>query len=66
VILEVLADRSDDNARLQAAMALYWLTNEEGLRPRILSTLREALQNETKPEIIERLEHYVRTLSEPN
>jgi hypothetical protein len=66
VILEVLADRSDDNARFQAAMALYWLTNEEGLRPRILSTLREALQNETKPEIIERLEHYVRTLSEPN
>jgi HEAT repeat protein len=66
VILEGLADRSDDNGRLQAAMVLYWLANEEGLKPRILSTLRKALQNETKPELIERLEHYVRDLSKPD
>ena len=64
LVLEALTNPHNSNIRLQAAMVLYWLANEEGLAPRILSTLQEARTNETNSEVRERLEGYLRDLSE--
>jgi HEAT repeat protein len=64
IVLEALADRLDQNSRLQAVMVLYSLADEGKLAPRILSTLREARDRETIPEIIERLDDYIQNLSE--
>ena len=63
VVLDVLTDRWDHNARLQAIIVLRWLADNEALAPRILSTLQEALNNETEPKILERLEGYVRDVA---
>ncbi|MES2463282.1 MAG: HEAT repeat domain-containing protein [Armatimonadota bacterium] len=64
IVLEALADRSEQNARLQAVMVLYWLADEEELAPRILTTLQDARKTETSPKIIERLEEYIGNLTE--
>lgn len=66
VVAEVLISGSDGNNRLQAAMVLRWLADEEGLAPRLLSTLREARKRETSPWIAERLDDYIRSLAGDN
>jgi HEAT repeat protein len=64
VVTETLTNGADSNERLQAAMVLRWLSNEEGLAPRILSTLREARKTETSPELTRRQDGYIRSLAD--